>query len=104
MAFTFAIEQLVLHAELGEYLLQPPVLTLSLTPETRAKRNTGQSDESRTKWWESLRAVAATDDGREVLMGVVDASTSPVVQARRLLSRAVNQYHRFAAGHPELFG
>ncbi|RCW88733.1 hypothetical protein DFP89_101169 [Paracoccus lutimaris] len=75
----------------------------SLTPEARAKRNTGQSEDARAKRRESLRAVAATDEGREVLTRAVAASTSPVAQARRLLTRTVNQYRLFAAAHPELF-
>ena len=75
----------------------------SLTPEARAKRNTGQSVEARAKRRASLKAVAATPEGAEVLARAWAASVTPQAQARRLLTRAVNEYRRYAAANPHLF-
>lgn len=75
----------------------------SLTPEARAKRNLGQSEDARAKRRVSLRAVAASEEGREVLARAVAASMSPSAQARRVLTRAINEYRRYVAANPHLF-
>lgn len=76
----------------------------SLTPEARAKRNTGQSPEARVKRRASLRAVAATPEGAEVLARAVAASMSPEAQARRAHTRRINDsWRRYAADHAEVF-
>lgn len=71
----------------------------SLTPEARARRAVAQTAEVRAKRRASLKAYAASPEGK----AANKRACGPAAQARRLLTRAVNEYCRFAAEHPELF-
>jgi hypothetical protein len=71
----------------------------SLTPEARLRRDAGQTEEVREKRRASLKAFAASPEGKEAHK----RATGPAAQARRLLTRSVNEYRRFVAEHPELF-
>lgn len=76
----------------------------SLTPEARAKRNTGQSSEAREKRRVALRAIAATPEGFATLTRARAAGCEPDVQARRVRTRMANDgWRTLAAERPALF-